>query len=462
MEYREFRVVVKDLKNVMIIKPPNNENQDGKIRMDRLTEKTIDIFSEWLSRGDVSKPDELIVLGSNLYNLLFDEDLSKEFKREFDRIKGLQSRSIRLRLVLEFKPEARDLAEMPWEYIYYPDTPTETGFFIATESWLILARHVPSKLDTLRRDEGKLRILIVVSTPQREENGVELGPVAGKHAIDAIEKFQRSLPNTITVEKSEQPDRHDLWEKVNTFRPHVLHFIGHGKYETREGGSLSLVSSEDKEVVDWINDADLARLFSDYQPRLIFLHACEGAYTDSYNAFRGLALQLVYAKVRAVIAMQYKVANDVANLFTKRFYESLGQGKRIDEAVQEGRRELATFLNNDKSRFNGQAFGCPVVFIQDAEGIIIANEQVEEDKQQVASPADEYPCFNCGEQVRITQSFCFNCGKAVTSCPSCRHIIPKTATFCGDCGFNVKQGSARPKVEAAAPVAPSSALGPGR
>ena len=117
----------------------------------------------------------------------------------------------------------------------------------------------------------------------------------------------------------------------------------------------------------------MADAFLDFQPRLIFLHTCEGdkedkedAESESYDGFKKLALELVYSQVPAVVAMQYPVKNRVAIKFAETFYQCLGEGKRIDEAVQEGRLELGRYL--DEQNFSSRAFGSPMVYLQKCRG----------------------------------------------------------------------------------------------
>jgi hypothetical protein len=440
MEYKEFRVIIEDESRIRIIKP-SGVSRPGTIQMDRLKEKIIKIFSRWLAEGKITTREELVVLGSYLYNGLFNDDISEVFKDEFDKIQNQRESSTVLRLVLEFESKARKLAEMPWEYIYYPDSEREKGFFIATRSRLILARHVPldeERFKDLKPDEKPLRILIVVSKPEG------LGIVNADPVIETIKELKGRLPHAIATDELPQPTKRSLAQKVNTFRPHVLHFIGHGQYKG-EGGSLALVMERDQKTPLWISDVDLADCFADYQPRLIFLHACEGAHTESYEAFRGVALQLVYSKVPAVVAMQYPIENNVANSFADKFYQSLGEGKPIDVAVQDGRLELAMYLNEGQN-FSSRAFGSPVIYLQTAEGIIIT--QVDPEKSQQSSTAldDRVRCPYHYAEHRCTGwvpsvlpsnfKVCMTCGKTLIQCPK-GHVMGEELGICS-CGYRLE------------------------
>lgn len=429
MEYREFRVIVEDENRLRIIKP-SGTSQKASIPMDSLKERTINIFHRWLAEGNIKSRDELVVLGAHLYNGLFDDEISRAFLDEFNKVRNQESTTLRLRL--EFEREAHKLAQMPWEYIYYPDNDMEKGFFIATRGRLILTRHVPLKIEDLKAEGNQLRILLVVSKPE----GEGLNTVKADSIISTIAELKSRLPHIVTDELL-QPNKRSLTDKVKEFRPHVLHFIGHGEYKG-EGGRLLLVQEQDQKTAAPISDIDFADCFLDYQPRLIFLHACEGARSDSYEAFRGVALQLVYSKVPAVVAMQYPVENLVANNFARKFYEALGEGKRIDEAVQEGRAELAMYLN--EQNFSSRAFGSPLVYLQSAEGIIIAETQPPALGLSPQPPSSKVNCpysNDCSGMVIRGDKFCITCRRPLMQCPNCDGVMAQALGVHG-CGYGIE------------------------
>ncbi len=454
MEYKELKVLVRNRSDILIFKP-SGVVSDATVPMDSLREKTIQMFSGWLSDGKITKREELEILGTHLYEGLFDTETKNAFEKEWENV---QKQSKGLRLVLEFGLEAREIAEMPWEYIYYPAKKYEQGFFLAAVSRLILARQVPPSSDLVKQlkpEQRPLRILIVVSKPNEEQGEEPLGTVNGDFIIETVEILKRKWPNEIETDTLFQPTRHSLANEVDHFSPHVLHFIGHGRYTDAGGGALAFVSENNEKTASWINDQTFADCFMNHKPRLIFLHACKGAYSKSYRAFRGIALQLVYSQIPAVVAMQYEVENIVANLFAKIFYQSLGKGKRIDEAVQDGRMELGMFLDEGQS-FSSRAFGSPVVYLQSAEGIIIAEaQQAGLDMSQASSiTPSTFRCPNCSKPVTANQNFCRKCGKALMPCPNpnCRQMMLKDDDYCGSCGYpGTNSISASARVDAGPP-----------
>jgi hypothetical protein len=469
VEYREFRIQIRNRHETAVVRGTIPMNPSPPVPMDRLAERTINVLARYLAMGRMETREELVVLGTHLFAGLVDDRVRDELAKELDNVR--KNPNTVLRLVLEFAEEARELAELPWEYLYFPDNVDDRGqgFFIAAdpESRLILARHVPV-LQDLEAADRPLRILVVVSQPEVIPEGEpELKGVQAEPIVNAIDRLAADSNGGIKFDVLRQPTKESLTARVGLFEPHVVHFLGHGRYVPNAGGSLAFVA-DDKKTLSWISDQDLPDCFAPQvepgvrttPPRLVFLHACEGAHSDSYEAFRGVALQLVYTRTPAVVAMQYQVENKVANLFALKFYESLGKGKRIDEAVQDGRRELGMYLK--ETNFSSRAFGSPVVFLQNAEGIIKV-PQPEDGQIDGDTPptAVRLRCPNCSREVRFEgQEYCNFCPATLSQfprCKKCRQLLPLDARRCGDCGTPVESEPSRTEA-GARPAKPAGAV----
>jgi CHAT domain len=449
--FEEFRITVVNREKIRYSRP-NRMNGECAVAMDRLAERTIRILGEYLSDGSMDTREQLTVLGTHLFRALFDQKLRSSFSSDLQRVK--KDPNTGLRLILEFLPDAKELAKLPWEYIYFPDADAQeeedwgAGFFIAAEpeSRLVLARHVPLRIDDLAPAQQPLKILAVVSQPTEFSEGEqELGEVISEPVVRAIEKLKTDNPEAIETELLYQPTKRTLKEKVAEFEPHVVHFIGHGKYDQEKGGSLAFVRDDGKRLV-WINDQDLPDCFIP-KPRLIFLHACWGAQTASYEAFRGVGLTLAYSQIPAVVAMQYPVENAVANAFAVRFYQSLAEGRPIDAAVQDGRKELAEHLE-DKS-YDDRAFGVPVVFLQTPEEII----KVAKLSEPLGTRGGPIRCPN--DSNVITRNFCNKCGLEFVPCWKCGERRPKGIGYCDTCGQPPEPATVRPMPEPSAVTEPT-------
>jgi hypothetical protein len=157
-----------------------------------------------------------------------------------------------------------------------------------------------------------------------------------------------------------------LRNEIAGFCPHIFHFIGHGT-----DGKLSLVKvyneadydeSLRENQVRWIPGDEFKDLFSNDpspKPLLVFLHACRGASALSEGTFISCARQLVN-DIPAVVAMQHSISNQEAGTFAAKFYEQLGAGCEIDEAVRAGRVSLGELY----PRWRHPRFATPVVYLQ--------------------------------------------------------------------------------------------------
>ncbi len=71
---------------------------------------------------------------------------------------------------------------------------------------------------------------------------------------------------------------------------------------------------------------------SDNKVRMVYLSSCQTATRDSFDAFHGLAPQMVAAGIPAVIAMQDLVPVKAAGAFSTTFYKELMDHGEVDRA----------------------------------------------------------------------------------------------------------------------------------
>jgi hypothetical protein len=436
VQYREFRIQVENDHDVTIVRP-SGVPRSCKIPMDTLRRQTIGIFQDWLAAGKITTREEVIVLGTHLYEGLFDPSARRELEDALAKAEAEEDTA--LRIVLSFAPDAPELAQMPWEYLYFPDTETGgNGYFIAAmRDWLTLSREVPLVLEEAQSESPPLKVLLVVSKPD------DLVAVKAEEVIGLVQELADEHPEMITIDRLDNPTKRSLAQKVAAFEPHVLHFFGHGKWDRdRERGTLGILR-EDGGGTLWVTDADLADLIKP-PPRLIFLHACEGARTESYRAFRGVALLLVRNRVPAVIAMQFEIENKLARAFAITFYQSLAARNPIDVAVRDGRREIGMFSDDDEENFSRRGFGSPVVYLQQGHGIVIAEAADESPSRSEPTQLRRQPCPypRCDAMVLSTNKFCPTCRRPISTCPNpaCGSLYPVEEGFCADCGYDARAG----------------------
>ena len=232
-----------------------------------------------------------------------------------------------LRIVLRL--DAPELAGLPWEAMYDPGV----GRYVCRRHQVV--RHVPVAAVPPPLAIGlPLRVLGVVSAPhdlavldtgrERDQLTLALAGLTGQGLAELVWAPSASWDNLQAMLLS------GPW--------HVLHFIGHGKFDPdRDEGVLALVREDGRaDLVEASRFADLLRQARP-MPRLVVLNSCSGAATGAADLFSGTAGALARGGVPAVTAMQYSISDQAAVAFARGFYAALAHGRDLDEAVSAGR-----------------------------------------------------------------------------------------------------------------------------
>lgn len=428
--------------------------------------QTIERLNHWIKKDDTCDRQDLALIGRYLYNFLFPpgSQIRTRFEENykfFDKNKGASSR---LRIVLVFEENlGAKLASYPWEFLYKSEG--QRGFFLAGQrTELILTRFVPHQPAEIGVANPPLRILLAVSQPKEYQQ------------MDTAEvvSYLRSLPNKyagqIDLKIINNPTYKQLLDLLNPqhadcYLPHIFHFIGHGR-----PGQLALLRDEDdvneliiehgvqSDTASWCDSTMLTQIFEKHQPRVVFLHAGNGAAAGSLDGFSALARDLVYAKIPAVIAMQYQISDRDASLFAMEFYRQVSSGAPVDEAVRASREVLGHTVTGNEMAWNDRRFGTPVVYLQTEKAIILPGQPASTTALQSSpgavtpsTPAalTKVPCPNpeCTGLVRAGSKMCTQCFEILEPCknPTCDAIILQRIGICDVCLYGLgRNEKARP------------------
>lgn len=362
LHYEDFSLLIESPyrgAHPIVVQSPAGEGR-GELRLPFGTE-FFGISQEALSDArDLGAPPlpvqprlSLEEVGRSLFEALFSGQVRDLFERSLGLIESDPERG--LRIVLRFdpdQPEVGRLTALPWESLYRKDQRQFLNF--SRKSPIVRFLNVPRALPP--RLEPPVRVLVAIASPsgyplldtERELHRIEeaLGPIAG--ASKAV--LLNATPEALRARLLEE-----------TF--HVLHFIGHGTFDTATGqGALVFEDGEghDRPVPGPVM-ADLLRDFSSL--RLIFLNACRtAALSSEMDPYAGLAAALVMAGVPAVLGMQIPISDHAAIAFSGAFYQRLAAGDPIDTATVEGR--MAVHLKDPES----QEWATPVLFLRSSDG----------------------------------------------------------------------------------------------
>ncbi len=238
-----------------------------------------------------------------------------------------RQRGRRLRLVLRLT--APELAALPWEMLFDPETNT----YLCRQEPLV--RLIPTPYTAaILEVRPPLQILGLIASPR---GLAQLDVDAEKdHLAEALAgPVAEGLVEVTWVPEA-------TWDGVHARllagQWHVLHFIGHGAYDTRtDQGVLALVGRDGR--ADIVEASRLVDLLSEAQPnpRLVVLNSCSSGQTGINDLFSSTAAALVRGGISAVAAMQFAISDTAAIAFARGLYTAIAHGRNVDEAARSGR-----------------------------------------------------------------------------------------------------------------------------
>lgn len=306
---------------------------------------------------------ELAELGHGLFRAFVKGELADNWNACLGEIRRQPDTGLRLR----FSSQAEALTEVPLELLCRRAAPTRDFLALDPRTPIVRSpRHgaeVGERLITL-----PLKMLVVIASPRRQ---VRIDSVAEQACLEAalanLLQAGKLLVDYLGVADCPRAD-YDTLHHTLTQAEHgpydIVHFIAHGCLPDagdREcEGILLLVDPQNERRQD-VRASDLARILAPNGVRVVVLQACEGARPGVYNAFQGVAQQLIAGGLPAAVAMQCRVDKDVATCFCGELYQFwlAESGLPLERAVTEARQTV-------RQRFPDQAlaWGTPVLFIR--------------------------------------------------------------------------------------------------
>ena len=336
--------------------------------LNREWQQAYHILGETLSFADA---DAVTSIGERLWNALMQgrvRDLWIAARNDVDQehVEGL-----RLRLDLQ----SPHVAALPWESLY--DQDRNVLFAGHPDFALVRVASLYHHVGRQRRTQVQLPLRVLVVAPDDPA-----GIIDARREIAEIEQImtgidgQYSGTKYVEIEKlTDDFSITQLRKRLATFKPNVLHFIGHGEpngIKLFPRGRAYLASTQSLRSL-------LERTTS---VKLVVLNACLTGRTARPIPFSGVAEQIMQAGVPAVIAMQYQIRDDVAIDFAHFLYEELLGGAcpgMIDVAMSAARSGLYAANPGDFS------FGTPILWLNRHDGSIFALDanEIESSKETV-------------------------------------------------------------------------------
>ncbi len=175
---------------------------------------------------------------------------------------------------------------------------------------------------------------------------------------------------------------HHLLEALKNGNPfHIVHFDGHGLYQTKEKRGYIIFEDEHSyDSFDLVDGDRFGKILEEAGVSYLVLNACESAQTTTPELLsplttpspvwpmtqeKGFPFHVSVMKygVAGVVAMRYKVSLTMAQCFYCGFYSSLQKGDDFIKAATFGRKALATTAEDlNSAGRNLHDWSIPVVY----------------------------------------------------------------------------------------------------
>jgi len=298
--------------------------------------------------ADSQRLAEIRDFGGTLFDAIFREQIGTCLRRSLDRAEG-EGKGLRIRLRL---PSNR-LADVPWEFLY----DKTTGRFLCLSESTPVVRYIELAESPPRVTvDGPLRMLVVISSPG------DYPPLDVEHEWANLETAVSGLVESgrLQIERLRVPTMDELQRRLRREDYHVLHYIGHGGFDSDSGDGV-LVLQDDAGMSRLESGRDLSTLLYDERSlQLAVLNSCEGARAEGTDPFSGTAQSLVRQGVMAVLAMQFEITDESAIVFARNFYESLADGLPVDAATNAARKAVFAASRTE--------WGTPVLYMRAPDG----------------------------------------------------------------------------------------------
>ena len=297
-------------------------------------------------------PKTAKVFGEKLFEALFQGQIRSALDRTMS-VANDRKVGIRIRLSMDLHGEGMtEVASLPWELM----RPRDSLPLVASNQTLLVRSPDVMQPTEPKPFEPPLRILLLVSNPQGS------APLNLAEERARLNRIWGTLKD-VRVDSC-APVVSDLLNKLRESDYHVIHYMGHGRFDQATGAGALVMAKEDG-TLDLVSGEDLAVYLRDELRllRLVFLNACKTASTSARSGidpFAGIATSLIQAGVPAVVAMQFPISDKAAVTFSETFYQCIAKGDPVDVAMAEGRKKLWQF----------EEWATPVLFLRSKDGVL--------------------------------------------------------------------------------------------
>jgi hypothetical protein len=330
----------------------------------QLAEKDVEFekLSQLILKQDGDSPD-FRQQGIAVYELLHRGKVAEVWDKERDAADTEINRWLALSLAVKaatpkpdglrlyFAVEDPSLAAVPWELL---QPRSDVPLFLQEE---YPALRCEGCLLPPRQDYKiwPIRILVIEGCAASEAKTIGSGgeiegirealrPVSHFFDLEILQTRAPDPPGTATALPPVTPET--LRVRLKEFKPHILHFIGHG--EATGDKTVLKICDKDNNVLDWTaNQIGQAVKNMGGILRLAFVNACRSGVAADSDA-PSIARALFKGTALGVVAMQADLSGAAAQLCVREFYRALAEGNPIDKALSRARQAMSAEFGEEK------------------------------------------------------------------------------------------------------------------
>jgi len=256
------------------------------------------LFEQWC------KPEKDAEAQRSLGRQLFDLWLASSW----EKIKAaVPVGSLRFLVIASEIPE---ILNLPWELLLPPDSD-----FLGINP-LFRIRRFPSSAKQMAPFTGELRprplrLLFMACSPSDQPT---LDYEKEEEAL-----FRAIYGQDVAFDSCDMGTFEELKEKVNEFKPHIVHLTGHGA--VRDGQGRFAFEKEDG-TSDLVPSEDLRRFLAGSGVQCVFVSGCQSGKAPR-EALAGICQSLVGAEVPLSVGWAASIADDLATNFARTIYRTL-------------------------------------------------------------------------------------------------------------------------------------------
>lgn len=273
----------------------------------------------------------------------------------------------KLRVLLDIKPA--EIAALPWELVS-----DGLEMLAVNPNQTFIRRYQPTgAVRKLPSDSLPLRVLIVIGA---KDNDAAVLPWKEVWRIKAdICKFDRQdsenqlVHRIIDIEVLPRPNSEQLEEVYTDFKPHVFHFIGHGRFNADKKPYLSIdhfnAALQRYEPIEWTAKDIYNDLIGwNWLPGFVFINSCRSDGTldgNAENKKQAWSIGDVFRRlgIPAVLTMQADINGEAAGVFAGAIYKSLAELDPLDTALGHARRAVRNYFET----FDKRDWAIPVLTV---------------------------------------------------------------------------------------------------